>query len=161
MRQKPPKPRHIAARPAAIRAGVQNEPKRASKSATVCMQSMKKPKKIIANMTLTAKVFVCEFMGLGLCLCRALLPGTQDKARIVDQRKRRLCRYFASLARIGEFSGQTDMCPDCARYCVPVRERRKAWVYRVPCPLMSAYVSIRVTETYGETLVPHVRPGLS
>lgn len=87
---------HIAPNPPAIRAGVQKAPKRLSKLVTVCMQIMKKPKKTAARVILIMKVFVCEFIGLSLYMCRTVLPGTQVRSWIMDQRKRHARRYFVA-----------------------------------------------------------------
>ena len=62
-----------------------------------------------------------------------------------------MCRDFAGYAQIGGFFVSADMCQDCAGYCVIYSAWRKAWVYCFPCPLMSAYVSIRVTGTNWQT----------
>ena len=87
--------------PAANMAGVQNEPKRASKSFVAAMKSPTNMKNVTPAVKLAIDDFVCEFIGLCLYVCQAVLPGTQDKSRIAGQRKRHVRRYFAGPARIG------------------------------------------------------------
>ena len=71
MRHAAPNAMHRKDMPAANMAGVQNAPKRDSKSFVSAMKSPTNTKNVTPAVKLAIDAFVCEFIGLCLYVCRA------------------------------------------------------------------------------------------